>query len=110
MSIDSHFLEQLERERTWDDRPLPPLLVDRVKRCYARHRFLTQQIYDLEKARRAAMRSGEGPISDKVRQLRQLRGIGINSSWLFVMEFFGLAGVQQSSGSRLASRPDTDAL
>ncbi len=87
--IDSHFLEHLERERTWDERPLPPLLVDRVKRSYARHRFFTEQIYDLEKARRAAIRFGEGPILDQVRQLKQLRGIGINSSWLFVMEFFG---------------------
>ena len=89
MPIDSHFLEQLERERTWDDRPLPVLLVDRVKRCHARYRFCTQQIYDLEKARRVAIRSGEGPILDQVRQLGQLRGIGMNSSWLFVMEFFG---------------------
>ncbi len=89
MQIDSHFVEQLERERTWDERPLPPLLVDRVKRCHARLRFFTEQIYDLEKARRAAIRLGEGPILDQVRQLKQLRGIGINSSWLFVMEFFG---------------------
>ncbi len=87
--IDSHFLEELEQERTWDDRPLPPGLVDRVKRAHAYHQFLTQQIYQLEKARRAAVRLGEGEILDKVRQLKQLRGIGMNSSWLFVMEFFG---------------------
>ena len=89
MQLDSRFLEQLERERTWDDRSLPPSLVDRVKRIHSHHQFLTQQIYDLEKARRAAVRLGEGEILDKVRQLKQLRGIGINSAWLFVMEFFG---------------------
>ena len=89
LGIDSHFLEELDRETTWDGRPLPLGLVDRVKRCHTHLRFLTQQIQDLEKARRAALRLGQGELLDKVRQLLQLRGIGDNSSWLFVMEFFG---------------------
>lgn len=89
LQVDSQFLYQLEREQTWDARPLPPSLVDRVKRAYAYHQFLTRQICELEKARSAAVRLGSGELLDKVRQLKQLRGIGINSSWLFVMEFFG---------------------
>jgi transposase len=33
--------------------------------------------------------TSQDPAVDKVRQLLKLRGIGENSSWLFVMEFFG---------------------
>ena len=89
LKIGRHFLEELEQERTWDDRPLPRGLVDRVKRTYAQFQFLSRQIQDLEKARKVAVEKGEGPLLDQVRQLKGLRGIGINSSWLFVMEFFG---------------------
>jgi transposase len=35
------------------------------------------------------IRTSQDPAVDKVRQLLKLRGIGENSSWLFVMEFFG---------------------
>ncbi len=87
--IDSHFPEELARATTWDGRPLPLGLVDRVQRAHAQHQFLTRQIQDLDKARSAAVRLGEGELLDQVRQLKQLRGIGINSAWLFVMEFFG---------------------
>lgn len=87
--IGPEFLQELDQEKTWDDRPLPVGLVDRVRSAYAHLEFLTGQIRDLEKARRVALREGEGPLLDQVRQLMQLRGIGPNSSWLFVMEFFG---------------------
>ncbi len=89
IQLSSHFLEELDRERTWDDRPLPRGLVARVQSAYAQFEFLSRQILDLEKERRAALREGEGPLLDQVRQLLQLRGIGDNSAWLFVMEFFG---------------------
>ena len=34
------------------------------------------------------LRTSEDPAVEKVRQLYMLRAIGINSAWLFVMEFF----------------------
>lgn len=89
LAIGRRFLEELERETTWDGRPLPSGLLDRVKRLHTHLLFLNGQIQDLETARRTAVRVGEGRLLDQVRQLLQLRGIGLNSSWLFVMEFFG---------------------
>ncbi len=53
------------------------------------HEFLSEQIAELEAERRALLRTSEEPSIDKVRQLMHLRGIGINGSWLLVMEFFG---------------------
>jgi transposase len=56
--------------------------------------FLTQQIMTLEAERREVLRTRAEPVVDQVRQLATLRGIGINSAWLFVMEFFAWRHLQ----------------
>ena len=38
---------------------------------------------------RDLLRSRPDPVIEKVLQLNTLRGIGINSAWLYLMEFFG---------------------
>jgi transposase len=43
----------------------------------------------VEAERGDLVRTSGGPDVEKVRQLLDLRGIGINSAWLYVMEFFG---------------------
>jgi len=48
-----------------------------------------RQIKDLENERARKIRSSDEPPVAQVRKLLNLRGIGINSAWLFVMEFFG---------------------
>ena len=79
----------LEALRLWDGSPMPPGLRRRVRRVYAHHTFLREQSTAVEAARRAQLQaSTETPI-DKVRQLMQLKGIGINGAWLVGMEFFG---------------------
>jgi transposase len=52
--------------------------------------MLQQQINDLETARRRVRRATDTNTQalQQVRKLQQVRGIGANSSWLFVMEFF----------------------
>jgi hypothetical protein len=40
-------------------------------------------------ARRALRPTSPDASREQVRQLRQLKGIGINGAWLWVMEFFG---------------------
>jgi hypothetical protein len=50
--------------------------------------FLTEQIHALEAHRRELLRTSEDPVVEHVRQLARLRGIGITSAWLFMMEFF----------------------
>jgi transposase len=81
--------EQLEALRLWDGSPLPPGLRRRVLRVYAQYTFLSEQIAEVEAERRALLQTSPDASIDKVRQLMQLKGIGINGAWLLVMEFFG---------------------
>jgi transposase len=56
---------------------------------YAHYMFLSEQIAEVEAERRAQLQTSTDTHIDKVRQLMQLKGIGINGAWLLVMEFFG---------------------
>jgi transposase len=82
------FLEHLNKERMWNGSPLPPGIVQRVEREYRCWQFVHEQIRELEAERRKLIRDSEAPSVQQVRQLLMLRGIGENSAWLFVMEFF----------------------
>src|ERR671932_1702565 len=79
---------QLEQARQWDGSPLPSALRTRLKRAWQQVGFLTAHIQTLEAERRALLRRREDPVITHVRQLFTLRGIGVNSAWLYVMEFF----------------------
>src|SRR5262245_40082055 len=81
--------EQLDVLRLWDGSPLPSGLRRRLLRVYAHHQFLSEQIAALEAERRALLQTSQEAPIEQVRQLMHLRGIGINGSWLLVMEFFG---------------------
>jgi transposase len=82
--VDAH-LDQLHQ---WDGSPLPPALLSRLKRAWQQVCFLTAHIQTLEAQRWAVLRRREDAVVDQVRQLFTLRGIGVNSAWLYVMEFF----------------------
>jgi transposase len=79
---------QLDQVHQWDGSPLPPALLSRLKRAWQQVCFLTAHIQTLEAQRRAVLRRSEDAVVDQVRQLFTLRGIGVNSAWLYVMEFF----------------------
>jgi transposase len=79
---------QLDQVRQWDGSPLPSALRTRLKRAWQQVGFLTAHIQTLEAERRALLRHREDPVIAQVRQLFTLRGIGVNSAWLYVMEFF----------------------
>jgi transposase len=81
-------LEQLKAIRLYNGRPLPPALHCRLVRVYARIELLDAQIRELEADRAELIKEWEGPEAEKIRQLLQLRAIGVNSAWLFVLEFF----------------------
>lgn len=87
--VTKDFLDQLKTVRLYDGRPLPPALHCRLVREYARVGLLDSQIRELEQDRAELVKEWEGPEAEKVRRLLQLRGIGVNSAWLFVAEFFG---------------------
>jgi transposase len=74
--------------RLWDGMPLPPLLCARLEREWETVIDYTTRIRSLKKERRALLRTADDPAIEQVRQLNQLLGIGIDSAWLYVMEFF----------------------
>jgi transposase len=89
LPVGADFEERLEKVRLWDGSAVPRGLRSRVEQEYACRKFVNEQILKLEAERREMIRNSSDPSVEKVRQLLQLRGIGENSAWLFVMEFFG---------------------
>jgi transposase len=83
------FEESLEELVPWNGHPLGTQMKARLKREWAKVQWLTGQIREVEAERRALMRTSKEPAVEMVRQLCALRGIGVNSAWLYVMEFFG---------------------
>jgi transposase len=81
-------MTKLGRVRLWDGSALPAGLRVRLEREYACLTFVKQHITELETERRQVIRTATDPSTKQVRQLLRLRGIGENSAWLFVMEFF----------------------
>ncbi len=88
LAIKDDFLDRLDAVRTWDGSPLPPGLQMRIRREYERMKLAQIQIKELERERIEAIRHSEDPSVDMVRQLLKLKGIGLNSAWLYTMEFF----------------------
>jgi transposase len=86
--VDRHFLNRLVQVRLWDGRPLPPGLNARLRQEYGAYQFMDEQVKTLQAERQALLRTSTEPNVAQVRQLLRLRGIGENSAWLFVMEFF----------------------
>ena len=88
LAIKDDFLDRLDAVRTWDGSPLPSGLQVRIRREYERMKLAGRQIKEIEMERIEAIRHSEEPSVDMVRQLLQLKGIGLNSAWLYTMEFF----------------------
>jgi transposase len=82
------FLSELECARTWGGKELPDDFKARVVREHQRLKMVDEQIRGLKKERRRRVVSGDKACFRQVAQLMMLRGIGEESSWDFVMEFF----------------------
>jgi transposase len=83
------FLIELETFRSWQGKQLPSDLKARIIREHARLRMVEEQIYGLKKEQEQRLERCDSTSLKKVAQLMTLRGIGVTSSWKFVMEFFG---------------------
>jgi transposase len=92
LPVDGDLLARLSQVRLWDGSPLPPGLRTRLEREYACYQDAERQIAALEAERREKIRTSDHPSDEQVRALLQLRGIGENSAWLFVKEFFAWRG------------------
>jgi transposase len=81
---------QLEELRLWDGSSLPEGLRARLDQEWERLELLNRQIDAVEAERRARIRTAmSDPTMRGVSQLLALQGIGSNSAWLYMMEFFG---------------------
>jgi transposase len=89
VGIGRQFPEALGKLKTWDGQAVPRELQQRLCREHERWQLVDRQIKDLEKERARRIRTSQDESASKVRKLLRLRGIGANSAWLFVMEFFG---------------------
>ena len=88
LAIQTDFLCQLEEVQLWDGSKLPVGLHSRLAREYERLQVFKQQIRELEHSRVEAVRTSSSPAVEQVRQLLRLKAIGMNSAWVYVMEFF----------------------
>lgn len=89
LPIRGDFVDMVNKCRMWDGAPLPEGLRQRLGREYWRLKAVQEQIRTLEKKRRDMLRQSNDEKVEMARQMMRLRGISYNSSWLFVMEFFG---------------------
>lgn len=83
------FVHQLEQIELWDGSRPPAALMARILREHERLLAVKQQLSEIEKQRRQLVRESNSARIEKVRMLQSLRGIGVNGSWVLVMEFFG---------------------
>ena len=88
LEVKADFLVQLETVRLWDGSSLPPGLRSCLVREHERFLYVQGQIRQLDQQRKDLLRSSKDPAVEQVRRLLRLKGIGINSAWLYVMEFF----------------------
>jgi len=80
---------QLAALRQWNGKVLPAGLRARLAREWERVAFYDGLVDRLEAERREQLRTASDPVMKQVRQMNTLRGIGINSAWLYGIEFFG---------------------
>jgi transposase len=83
------FLERLETARLWDGAALPPDLQAEGRREEARLRAVDEQVRALEAEQARRLEAAATSCHQQVAHLMRLRGIGLTSAWVFVMEYFG---------------------
>ena len=92
--IDAELPKRLEGLRQWDGTGVPAGLRQRLLREFERWRVVGRQIHDLEAQRTREIRDPQTPQGEQVRLLLKLKGIGENTAWLLVREFFGWRGIR----------------
>lgn len=80
--------EQLGRVRTLDGLRLEPGLRSRLERELGRWQEASQQLKELQRQRRELLQRESNPIIQMVLTLMKVRGVGVSSAWLLVMELF----------------------
>jgi transposase len=82
-------LKHLEQAQLWDGSALPSDLQAEVRREEERLRLVDEQIRALQAEQTQRLEEAARPCHHQIVQLMHLRGIGLTSAWVFVMEYFG---------------------
>lgn len=88
MEVTKDFLEELEAVRLWDGMPLQMGIRVLLDREHERLEPVREQIRKIETIRKEILRTSKEASIEQVRRLLKLKGIGVNSAWVYVMEFF----------------------
>jgi len=86
--------DQLKRLRLWTGGDLPSQLRGRLGRYAGDYAYYTERIRELEGERRRTMNAelqsagSQGAAVAKAVQLYSLKAVGVNTAWLYSMEFF----------------------
>jgi len=92
LEVKTDFLEQLSGVRLWDGCAVPSGLQALLVREYERLQFVRAQIHQIEEVRKGILSTSQEPAIEQIRRLLRLKGIGMNSAWIYVMEFFAWRG------------------
>ena len=93
-SMTRDFPRQLAAMSLWSGDPLPPLLHERLLREWDHRVLLSKRIHLLEQLQLERLLDPTDPAIAMVRQLMTLKGIGLQSAWLFTFEFFAWRNIQ----------------
>lgn len=82
------FLEWLKDVRLWDGSPLRQGIIEHLTHEYQRLELLRLQIKELMAEREQTVRSSKEQSIQMVKKLMTLKGVGLESAWLYTMEVF----------------------
>lgn len=88
LEVKKDFVDELAEVQLWDGSKLGPGIGGLLEREATRLDLVREQIQALEKERKEMLKNSTDPAIEQVRRLLRLKGIGINSAWVDVMEFF----------------------
>lgn len=89
VGVGRRFLAVLAQMRERNGKVLPQALQARIVREHERLAQVEAQIRALQQERRGLLTASCGKNVEKAKRLVQLRGIGLESAWVFSMELFG---------------------
>ena len=92
LEVKRDFVEELAEVKLWDGSKIGLGLRGLLEREAVRLELVREQIHELEKERKELLKNSSDPAIEQVRRLLRLKGIGMNSAWVDVMEFFAWRG------------------
>ena len=93
-TLTKRFPDELRDLRLWDGTPLCPELRERLEREWLHRCYVSDRIRLIKKIQTERLESSSDPALALVRQLMTIKGVGLQSAWLFTYEFFAWRNIQ----------------